>query len=182
MASKVFKKDEYSFLFLSVRDFDISTSVYINPIARDKKYRSPDTKIYRQYSTIELDCRNIDPDEPLTDTYYFSIYGHAEELCKPELTLADCHVLDENGFKKYRKRRGVDEAVYELPKGIAVLHKKYGAREWSSAIWQPPNVVSDMMAILLSDLDVYVTCHLQHEGHVRWIMGFDLQTSNPVEE
>lgn len=182
MVSKAANERRYSFLPLVVDDFEIRASVAINPSAKDAKNSPPDTKIFQQYSSIELNCHNIDPGEPATDAFHFSIYGHAESLYKPDLSLADCHVLDDNGFKKYRKRRGIDEAIYEIPKGVAVLHKKYGAREWHSAIWQPPNIVSDMIPILLSDLNVYIACHIQHEGRVRWIMLFDLQTSDPTAE
>lgn len=109
MPSKEAKKAEYSFLHLVVTEFNVRLSYGINPKARDTRYSPSDTKIYQQSSTIELSCRNIDPDEPLTDTYQFIIYGRTDEdLANPDLTLADCHVCDGEGFKKYRKRRGVD--------------------------------------------------------------------------
>ena len=99
----------------------------------------------------------------------------------PEFTLADCHVCDEEGFKKYRKSRGVDKPVYDVPKGIGSLHKSHGVRQWSSALWLTPDIVSDMIVLLLSDLDIYVACHIRHENRVAWLIGLDLQTANPLE-
>ena len=178
MSSKRRKKEEYSFLSLVVADFNIRSNIGINPEARNTRYSSADTKIYQQYSTIELSCRNIDPDEPLTDIYQFSIYG---DQINPGLTLADCHVCNEDGFKKYRKSRGVDKPVYDVPKGIGCLLKSRGVRQWSSALWLTPDIVSDMIVLLLSDLDIYVACHIRHENRVAWLFGFDLQTANPLE-
>ena len=182
MSSKTRKQEEFAFLSLVVTDFKIRSSIGINPKARNTRYSPSDTKIYQQYSTIELSCRNIYPDEPLTDTYLFTIYGRTDEdLGNPDLTLADCHVYDGGGFKKYKKSRGVDEPVYDVPKGIGALRKRHGMRQWSSAVWLPPDIVSDMIVLLLSDLDIYVACHIKHEDRVRWLIGFDVQTSKPLD-
>ena len=182
MSSSIRKQKEYDFLSLAVTDFNIRSSIAINPKARDTKYSPSDTKVYQRYSTLELSCRNIDPDEPLTDTYQFTIYGHPDEgLANPDLTLADCHVYDGEGFKKYRKSRGVDKPVYEVPKGIGALQKRHGMRQWSSALWLMPDIVSDMNALLLSDLDIYVACHIRYENRVAWLIDLDLQTANPLD-
>ncbi|MEX0739810.1 MAG: hypothetical protein WD071_10765 [Pseudohongiella sp.] len=111
MPSKAAKTLQYSFLSLAITDFNIRTNVMISLRARDNKYSPPDTKVYHQSSSIELSCRNIDPDDPPTDIYQFSQYGSVDDQVNPELTLADCHVCDAQGFKKYRKIRGIDIAV-----------------------------------------------------------------------
>lgn len=180
MPSKL-KKAEYSFLPLVVTEFNVRSSYGINHKARDTKYSRSDTKIYQQNSTIELECRNIDPDEPLSDIYQFSIYGHSDGPTNPDLTLADCHVCDEEGIKKYRKSRGVERPVYDVPKGISALLKSHGRRQWSSALWLQPDIVSDMIVLLLSKLDIYVACHIRHENQVAWLIELYLQTANPLD-
>lgn len=181
MVSKNKKQVDYSFLSLAVDDFSIRSSVCINPEARDNRYSPPETKIYEQHSSIDIQCRNIDPDEPLTDSYHFSLYGHLINHMNPQLTLADYHVADNEGFKKYRKRKGAEIPVYDVPKGMNALSKTRGERHWSSALWLAPTIVSDMIALLLSDRDIYAACHIRHEGRVAWLNGFDLQTENPLD-
>jgi hypothetical protein len=181
MVPRANEQAEYSFLSLTVTDFNISSSVCINPEVRDPRYGPPETKIYEQHSCIDVQCRNIDPDEPLTDTYFFSLFGFPASHMNPDLKLDNYHVEDDEGFKKYRNRKDREVPVYDIPKGMNALEKKRGARHWSSALWLSPAIVSDMIALLLSDRDIYAACHIRHIDRVAWLNGFDLQTANPLD-
>lgn len=68
-----------------------------------------------------------------------------------------------------------------MPKGLGALHKQHGARQWSSALWLAPDIVSDMIVLLLSDRDIYVACHIKNDDRNQWLIGFDVQTSNPLD-
>jgi hypothetical protein len=181
MAAKLKKKIEYSFLSLLVTDFNIRSSVCVNPEARDNRYSAPETKIYEQNSTIDIQCSNIDPDEPLKDTYHFSLLGFPASHMNPDLALANYHVEDNRGFKKYRKLNDREVPVYDIPKGMNVIDKKRGERHWSSALWLTPAIVSDIIVLLLSGKDIYVACHVRCEDRVAWLNGFNLQTENPLD-
>ena len=153
----------------------------INHEARNHKHSPPETEIYEQHSSIDIQCRNIDPDEPPTDTYHFSLFGFPTDHMNPDLALTNYHVEDAKGFKKYRKRKDREIPVYDIPKGMNALDKKRGERHWSSALWLSPAIVSDMITLLLSDSDVYAACHIRHIDRVAWLNGFDLQTENPLD-
>lgn len=175
------KKNEYSFLSLLVTDFHVRTGISLNHEVINAKLLSPETTIYQQYSSIELHCRNIDPDYLTTDTYQFSLYGHPLEHSTPELTLANFHVKDDKGVETYRRVKGRDVPIYNVPKGINTLTKRRGSRHWSSALWLKPQIVSDMVTLLSSDKDLYVACHLTKIERVQWLIGFDMQTENPLD-
>ena len=46
-----------------------------------------------------------------------TIYGHEIRPGDFELTLSDCHVMDEHWSPKYKRVRGKDIPVYDVPKG-----------------------------------------------------------------
>ena len=181
MVSRKTKREEYAFLSLAVAGFDIRSSISLNHEVRDPRYRQPETKIYKQYSAIELYCRNIDPDELPTCTYHFSLYGHTTDQMNPDLSLDDFHVVYDEGIKKYRRRGGVDEPVWDIPRGISVLDKQRGEQHWTTALWLTPIFLSDMIALLTSNRDLYVACHVKKVNRAHWLIGFDLQTENPLE-
>jgi hypothetical protein len=181
MANESNKQTEYSFLSLAVNSFDVRTGSAINPKLRTGKACSPSTKVQEHHTVIDLTCNNIVPDKPLSDTYSFTIYGDAHPYPRLESTLEDCHEEDEDGFKKYRKRRGVEMPVYDIPSGLAVLSKLRGERSWSTALWLTRDVVSDMLALLNGKKQVYAAVHLKHESRKQWILGLELQTNNPQD-
>jgi hypothetical protein len=175
------KKTEYSFLTLEVNSFDVRIGSAINHKLRTRKACSPSIKVQEHHTVLDLTCNNIDPDNPLSDSYSFTIYGDAHPYPRLESTLEDCHEEDEEGFKKYRKQKGVEIPVYDIPKGLAVLSKLRGERHWSTALWLPRDIVSDMLVLLSGSKKVYAFVHLKHMDRDLWILGFDLQTSNPMD-
>ena len=181
MIIKAQKQIEYSFLSLIVDNFDVRTGVSINHEVRTDGICSPDTKVIEYHTALELKCLNADPDEPLSDAYSFTIYGDAHSYSRLESTLKDCHEEDEEGFKKYRKQKGVEIPVYDIPKGLAVLSKLRGERHWSTALWLPRYIVTGMLVLLSGSKKVYAAVHLKHVSGDLWILGFDLQTSNPLD-
>lgn len=158
------KQNEYTFLSLIVTNFDVRTGAAISPEIRTGRACSPDTKIVEHHTALDIECLNIDPDEPLSDSYSFTIYGNSDTQPRLEETLADYHVEDKEGFKKYRKRRGVEMPVYDIPSGLAVLSKMRGERRWSTALWLTRDVVSDMLVLLNGEKQVYTAAHLKHES------------------
>ena len=164
MVARSNKQTEYSFLSLAVSDYSVRTGVAINPKARENRRSYQDTKIYEQHTVLDITAHNVDPDEPLTDTYSLYIYGDRNTVKDLDLTLADYHVEDEEGLKKYRKLKGVEIPIYDIPSGLAALNKKRGERGWWAALWLAPDIVSDMLTTLSSGKQVYVAAHIRHEG------------------
>jgi hypothetical protein len=154
--------------------------VAINHEVRTGEICSSDTRIVRHPTAIELKCLNIDPDEPLTDAYSFTIYGSSNPYPRADATLSDYQVEDEDGSPKYRKHRGIETPVYEIPKGLAVLSKVRGGRSWSAALWLPRGLVSDMLVLLSREKQLYASIHLRNEDRKLWVQGLDLQTENPL--
>jgi hypothetical protein len=172
---------EYSFLSLVVADYSVRTGAAINHKVRDARQSDREARIYDNHTVLDLTCHNIDPDEPLTDVYSFHIYGNRFSATDFGVTLADFHVEDEEGLKKYRKRKGVEIPVYDIPKGLAVLTQFRDERSWWSALWLAPDIVSDMLALLSCGKDVYAAVHIRNDDKTRWIQGFELQTNNPQD-
>jgi hypothetical protein len=178
---KAKKQIEYSFQSTIVTSFDVRTGVSINHEVRTSGICSPDTKFAEHHTVIGLTCNNIDPDKPLSDAYSFTIYGDAHPYPRLDSTLTDYHEEDEEGFKKYRKKKGVEIPIYNIPKGLAVLSKLRGQRHWSTALWLPRDIVSDMLVLLSGSKKVYAAVHLKQVSGDLWVLGFDLQTSNPLD-
>lgn len=174
------KQTEYSFLSLILTGFEVRSGAAINPELRTGRVCGPDTRILEHHSVLTLTCRNIDADEPVSDSYSFTIYGNSDPYPGVDATLADYQIEDENGFPKYRKHRGIEIPVYEVPKGLAVLRKAHGERSWSTALWLPRDVVSDMLVLLNGGRQLYAGVHLKHEDRKLWVLGFDLQTENSL--
>jgi len=110
------------------------------------------------------------------------LYGSEPRYDKFTLTLADCHVRDDHGVSKYRKVRGKEMPVYDVPKGIGHLERLRGTRTWAGWVWAPPQTVNDMLTLLPHVRPLYVDIHELRIGRKRWIVGLALLTTDPAEE
>tara|TARA_R110002096_G_scaffold61399_4_gene152604 strand:+ start:5253 stop:5549 length:297 start_codon:yes stop_codon:yes gene_type:complete len=98
------------------------------------------------------------------------------------LTLADCHICDDKGSPKYRKVRGKEIPIYDIPKGIGRLERQRGTTNWLGNVWVSPQSVTDMLALLPNVKPLFLTIHEMRAERNHWIVGLTLQTKKPEDE
>ena len=173
---------EYTLLGLEVCGFQAAADAGINYEVKNLRHCAPDEKVFKFDSSLEMSCVCIYPDERAGDGYELSAHGYE---CQPgdfESTLDDYHVRDEDYQRKYRKVQGSEVPVYELPKGIGMLDRIRGTKDWRCWAWVSPQTVTDMLLLLTGVSPLYVALNEVKIGRQRWIDGLTLQTSNPAED
>ena len=176
------KKDEYSFLAIKVLSYKAYVDASINYEVRDKCHYSNDAKIYKFSSHLEIEGICTWPEEREGDEYAITIYGHEIRQGDFELTLSDCNVMDEHWSPKYKRVRGKDVPVYDVPKGMGTLNKVRGAALWTGCIWVPTSTITNMLNLLTAVTLLYIAIHENKIERHRWIVGLTLQTTDPADE
>ncbi|MDB4409293.1 hypothetical protein N9235_00560 [Gammaproteobacteria bacterium] len=175
-------QEEYTFLGLELTGYKAAVDAAINYEVKNLRNCFSDTRIYRFDSSVEITGTCIYPDERALENYEISVYGREESSGELDLTLKDCHVLDDDYTPKYRKIRGKEVPVYKIPKGLGLLNRIRGTKNWSGYAWVPPRTVSDMQVLLVGTRPLYLALHELKIGRHRWIDSLTVQTTNPAEE
>ncbi len=176
------KRAEYEFLSLRVEDYSASVEASINYQVRDSRHRRPEALVYGFGSHIEIEASVVWPEERADQPLHLTVYGHEPHQGTFDMTLDDCHVIDESGSRKYQKKRGEAVPVYNVPKGIGNIEKVRGVNAWSGYAWVTAACASDMMALLPNVDPLYLSIHEMKEGRSRFIVGLTLQTVDPSTE
>jgi len=174
--------EEYSFLALKIRSFNVSINASINCDARVPRYYHDDTKVYDFKTCLDIEGISTYPEEREGEAYSITVYGAEPSSDNFNMTLVDCHVRDEDGLPRYRKVSGKQVPVYDVPKGIGLLERHRGAKCWGGWVWVSQPTVSDMLALLPHVQPLYIHIHELRIGRKRWIAGLTLQTTDPAEE
>lgn len=173
---------EYELLSIALSGYRASVDASINHKARDKRYQYADPSIYEFQSSLELEGVCDYPDERSGDRYFIKVNGWETEEGEFEARLSDRHVRNEDGTRKYRKVRGEEIPVYDVPEGLGLIEKVRGTKEWSGFCWVSPRTVSDMLALLPQVRPLYISIHERKVGRTRWINELSLQMSHPGYE
>ena len=173
---------EYSINHAELTGYSASIGASINHKVREPRYYEEEAKVYDFGSHLELEGFFIEPEERAKDEFQLTVYGSDSGHCDFELTLADCQVRDDNGMLKYRKARGKEVPVYDVPKGIGYIKRQRGTRAWSGCVWVKQRTVTDMLTLLPNVQPLFLEFHERHIGRTRWIAGLTLVTKNPEDE
>jgi len=173
---------EYSLLSIPLDSYRASVDASINHQARDKRDHYADPRIYSFGSSLELEGTCDYPEERSGDKYTISVHGWETEEGQFGARLSDRHMLDEDGTRKYRKVRGEEVPVYDVPEGIGLIEKVRGERAWSGFCWVSPQTVSDMLILLPHVRPLYISIQERKVGRTRWINELSLQMSHPAFE
>lgn len=176
------RKEEYDFLSIRVTDYKAYVDASINHDVRDKRYYHDDAKVYKFSSHVEITGICTWPEEKEGDEYVMTIYGSEIRTGDFDLTLSDCHVLDERSIPKFKKVRGKEVPIYDVPKGLGTIEKQRGIALWSGCLWVSPQGITNMLNLLPNVTPLYMFIHERNIERNRWIVGFTLQTSDPAEE
>ena len=119
-------KEQYELLAIELTGYKASVDAAINYEVRDKRLRHGGTKIFDFVTSLGLEGVCLYPEEREGEKYYLSVRGEGHPSWPHSMTLNDCHVLDEHGAHKYRKVRGEQVPVYDIPRNIGFLDKVIG--------------------------------------------------------
>jgi hypothetical protein len=180
MPRKVSQEDSY--LSIKVDSYDAAAGLSVN---LDLRTSVPydyddDDPVFTRNVRIELVGTSTYPDARAGDKYEITVYGELSERKQPRLK--DAQVRDRHGVPAYRPCRGRQIPVFKLPRGLAVIEKRRGLREWTLCLSVLPNVTSDMLAMLSASRQLYAAVHERKVERQRWVLSFLLQTKDPAEE
>ena len=119
---------EYELLSIPLSGFGASVDASVNHKARDRRHHYRDPKIYSFGSSVELEGVCDYPEERSGESYVISVHGWETEEGEFEARLSDQHVMDEDGMRKYRKVRGKEIPMYDVPEGIGLIEKVRGEK------------------------------------------------------
>jgi len=175
------RKEEYDFLSIKISNYRAYVDAGINHEVRVKKYQYDDAKIYEFSSHVIISGICNWPEEREGDEYEFTVYGSNKDF---DITLKECHVFGKDGMRQYKKIRGKEVPVYDIPKGLGTIDKVRGVDLWDGNIWVTPQTASSMQGLLSSSSidSLYVFVHERKIERNRWVVGFTLQTSDPSNE
>lgn len=183
MAKKKKKSaSEYGFFHIKLIDFSACVDASINYEVRDNRHYKDDAKVFSFSSNLEVDGIFTYPEERAEAKLHLAIYGSNLRHSDFDLTLADCHIRDDHGSPKYRKVRGEEIAIYDIPKGVGRLERQRGTTNWLGNVWVSPQSVTDMLALLPNVQPLFLTIHEMRAERNHWIVGLTLQTKNPEDE
>ncbi len=122
------------------------------------------------------------PEERLGQRFSITVRGNQPDQGDLNVRLQEFHVNDKNGDPKYRKLRGYDRPVYDVPKRVGLLEKVRGENSWHGWICVPEITVAVMLTLLERRRPVFVEMHERRVERNRWINGVTLQTADPAYE
>ena len=181
MAGKKKKTIEaYETLAIKVNHFDCRMSAGVNYELHDERRAHDETRVYRYDSDLTISGICTYPKDRENHQFHFTIMGEDHGYRNHDLSLKQCHALDEDGDWIYKKVRGREEPVYDLPDGIGTLEKERGEPVWRSWIWVPLNLTNQILTTLNTSRELYIEVHEKRLIRRRWVVSLSLQTENPL--
>jgi hypothetical protein len=175
-------KPEYSFSTIKLVGYRASIDASIGHEVRDPRHYYDDAKVYDFRSQVEMEGIFMYPEERIDEKIQMTVLSSDSDHHNFDLTLKDCHVRDDHGSPKYRKARGKEIPIYDIPKGIGYIEKQRGTRDWIGCAWVRHYTLTDMLTLLPDVRPLYITFHERRLDRTNWIVGLTLQTNNPEEE
>lgn len=174
---------EYIHLGIRVDEYQVAVGKSIN-IRLLGGHADPekDEPVFTSDIKLEIIGTCICPKARANEKYEITIYEKDTERTEPKVD--DICARNEHDVPIYRKRRGREIPVYNLPAGFCVLkwNRDIGARQ--ACIWVSPQLATDFLAVLAlsSSRPIYVAVDERMHDRQRWIDSLRVQTNNPAEE
>jgi hypothetical protein len=172
--------DEYVSLAIRVSKFDVAVGASINVHLRTTvpySWDDSDPVVAPEFRLVIAGTSTY-PDNRANDSYEITVYG--ERLAREQRTFEQIRVRDKYNVPVYRKYRGQDYPVFNVPPGIATVERLRGSREWRAALFVEANIAGRMLAVLSLGREVYASIDERNIDRQRWIRGFSLQTTDPA--
>ena len=164
-------------------DASVSADVNYNVYAPEHAIRlDEDDPLYRFQTRLTIKGTVITSEDREGHSVEITVYSDDSVSGQLDLRLKDVQVRDEYGSPEYETYRGQQIPVYKDVKGLALLNKVRGESAWSSWISSSPRMLSDMLMLLQTERQLYISVHEVKESRNRWIRGIELQTIDPRVE
>ena len=108
--------DSYAFIGIRITKYHATIGASVNYEVRDLKRADTNTHVYRGDTSLEIEGICTYPDNQVGLQYTIHIYGHERSGDQFSLRLKDCHIVNEKWEHVYRKVKGKEEPVYDIPK------------------------------------------------------------------
>lgn len=182
---EIHPKPTYSTIGVKVENYDARVEAYINIEAKDPKYaidlddRDP---VYKYITRLTIVGTATYPEDRAGQRFEITVYGDESPSRHVFPTLKDLQQRGEYGQPLYREYRGRSLPVLRKPRGLGTLQKIRGEPVWTAWLNVAARLVSDMLVLLGTKRDMYLTIEERKIGRTRWVDGISLQTTDPAEE
>jgi len=173
---------EYTLITAALSDFQATVGASINYEINDSRLAIEDSPIFQFQSDLELMGTIAYPEERQGAELQIGIYGRELHQGQFSAKLDDYHVRDDHGARKYRKRGDRQIPIYDPPDSIGHIERRRGTQIWAGWVWIAPTTISDMLALLSTGQQLYITIDEIKAGRRRYIRGVTLQSTDPEAE
>jgi len=132
-------------------------------------------------SSLEISGECIYPGEFEHIRFFINLIGDACNR-RTNITLNDCHAIDENKVPIYKEYRGKVYPVYNSPLGLSLLEKKRGENSYDTWAWVKPRMITDILILLSLNKSLYASMIVRKHNRKRWIEQLSIQTHDPAVE
>jgi len=174
--------ESYALLTVKVDRFSVAVNATVNAIARETHWDNGRLNVFSFGSSLEIEGTCSYPEERAGDNVQVEISGSPPGEIDFDAKLGDVHARDERGTLMYRRQRGRDVPVYDIPNGLGLLHRERGTTNWHGWAWLPEQVITQMLILLTNVRPLFLEIHERTVGRKHWINGLTLQTTDPNEE
>lgn len=174
---------EYIHLGIRVDDYQVAAgkSINLNLVAYNA-YPKDDEPVFTSAVKFVVVGMCIWPDDRTNEKYEITIYEEDVERTEPKLR--DIRARNKQDAPLYRKRRGRDIPVYNVPAGFCLLERNRNINTWQACTWVSHELVTDMLAVLSlsTSRPIYLSMDERMCERKRWIDNLRVQTNSPAEE
>ena len=174
----------YTLLAIRVDRYDVETAVTVNHYLEQPQYafreRPDDYPVFEYTTRLTIAGISTYPDERANENYALVLHGDDAPSTNVHLKLSDVHEMDEYRTPRYRTFRGREIPVFRSIPGLGLLNK--AGSEWNAWVTVAPRLVADMLVLLGTGRQLYLSVDERKEQRVRWIRRLSLQTTDPAAE
>lgn len=173
---------EHTMLGIKVDRYDARVEAALHMDARGEHpyYNRPNDLVFPTHTTLDIYGNIAYPDERVGELFRLTVIG--ETSSDPPLILKNVQVRDEHNIPQYRTIRGTTYPVYDSPQGLTALERMREARGWRAWIFSAPHFVTELLVLLPSNSQLYLSVQEKKADRKRWVQSVSLQTTDPASE
>lgn len=178
-------EDQYTLLIVRVDQHDAGVRVSPNGhiLSPQNSIRDHDSaRIYPCVTTVSITGTITYPEDRAGHELSMTIHSEESPSADANRLVKDIQARDEYGSMAYRKYRGELIPVYDMPPGLGLINKVRGEPAWSGWAFLPPRAVSDMLALVGRQRQLFMQIQERKRNRARWVYSMSLQTADPAAE
>ena len=175
-------REVVSHIVVCVQSFQVRSDVGLNYELIDLDRCHNETPIYHFSTELEVIGECLEPRDRKGHEFKITVVGQEGDHWFIQRKLGDYQRYDKDGREVFKKRRGIERPVYDLPEGVCVLNKVRGEPRWDTYLWAPASFVTHWLTLLTTTSPLYLALHEIKKNRQRWINSLSLDTAEPLEE